>query len=207
MSAAALNDRDVAELVNQLRDIAMQHGASQSLRERIAEVVLPHMRRARDLERLAYEDPLTGLANRRRFDERLAEGRDSALLLIDLDDFKRVNDTLGHEAGDRLLQAVAGRLRAGVSRVDLVARLGGDEFAVLLADRGKRTPSPELVAMRLLRSLAGEVRLSGSVTVCAKASIGISAVAGPGHSQTALSLADRAMYISKAHGGMRWSSL
>ena len=85
---------------------------------------------------LAYDDPLTGIGNRRRFEaawERAwASGARLALVLLDIDHFKTINDTWGHDAGDRVLGAVATRLRAGVRATDVVARIGGDEFAVLL---------------------------------------------------------------------------
>src|SRR4030095_9271489 len=92
------------------------------------------------LERLSQEDPLTGLANRRRWDSELAvvcaQARDSgehvAVLLIDLDHFKQVNDRHGHAGGDRALKQVAGLLSRRIRSGDLVARLGGDELAVLL---------------------------------------------------------------------------
>ena len=92
------------------------------------------------LEQLSHEDPLTGLANRRRWDAVLAgtcasdDGRRPAVVLIDLDRFKQVNDRFGHQAGDAALVAVAGLLRERVRSGDLVARLGGDELAVLLPD-------------------------------------------------------------------------
>src|SRR4051794_34279774 len=84
-------------------------------------------------ERAADRDELTGLANRRAFDRILAElGSEAAVILIDLDNFKQVNDRLGHRAGDRLLRDVASELRTRVRESDVVARLGGDEFAVVL---------------------------------------------------------------------------
>ena len=96
--------------------------------------------RMRELERQASEDALTGLDNRRRFEKDLAAAmarsqRDrttGALLILDIDDFKRVNDSRGHPAGDRLIQEVAGVLRRRTRRSDTLARLGGDEFAVIL---------------------------------------------------------------------------
>jgi GGDEF domain-containing protein len=103
------------------------------------------------LERLAYQashDPLTGLANRTFFTERLAEavraGGPVTVVLVDLDGFKQVNDTLGHHAGDLMLVAVADRLRRSVRAGDTVARLGGDEFAMLLPDAARlpRCPRP-----------------------------------------------------------------
>ena len=91
------------------------------------------------LERLSVEDALTGLSNRRGFSSRLADAlardpRQVAVLCLDLDDFKAVNDSLGHPAGDAVLVTIAQRLRANVRSRDTVARLGGDEFAVLMTD-------------------------------------------------------------------------
>jgi diguanylate cyclase (GGDEF)-like protein len=91
------------------------------------------------LEHQAFHDPLTGLANRALFLDQLGEllasgRRDYTVLFLDLDDFKTVNDSLGHSVGDELLEAVAGRLRGSLKTGDLAARLGGDEFAVLLHD-------------------------------------------------------------------------
>ena len=96
--------------------------------------------RMRELQRQASHDPLTGLKNKRRFEEDLRtelarshrDGREGALLMLDLDNFKRVNDTLGHPAGDRVISEIAGVLRGRMRETDVVARLGGDEFAVVL---------------------------------------------------------------------------
>ena len=95
-----------------------------------------------ELSHQAHHDPLTGLANRALFSDRLQEaierhrllGQGFAVLVIDLDDFKAVNDAFGHAAGDHLLYAVAQRLRGAVRSIDTVARLGGDEFAIVLVD-------------------------------------------------------------------------
>ena len=99
---------------------------------------------------MADHDPLTGLPNRRKFETELERhiahvtryGSNGALLMIDLDHFKSVNDTRGHDAGDRLITAIAGLLKARVRASDIFARLGGDEFGVLLpqADRPSRAP-------------------------------------------------------------------
>ncbi|SDT79296.1 putative bifunctional diguanylate cyclase/phosphodiesterase [Actinoplanes derwentensis] len=104
----------------------------------------------RRLHHQAYHDPLTGLANRALFRERLVHAIDAhqergtpvAVLFADLDDFKLINDTFGHAVGDRVLQAIGERMRAGVRSQDLVARLGGDEFAIVLDQSGLPVPEP-----------------------------------------------------------------
>ena len=154
----------------------------------------------------AYHDPLTGLANRRRFVDdttvALAARREPgslAVLFLDLDDFKTVNDELGHAAGDQLLAAVADRIRGGVRDTDLAARLGGDEFGILLRDVPDVAYAADAAA-RLLESLEAPMVVSG-VEVTAGASIGI-ALDG---AQTVgvddlLGQADIAMYRAKAQG-------
>jgi diguanylate cyclase (GGDEF)-like protein/PAS domain S-box-containing protein len=157
-----------------------------------------------ELRRQASTDPLTGLLNRTAFSERLAAatvsidpGAPPAVLFVDVDDFKTVNDTLGHGAGDDLLVTVAGRLTADVRADDVVARLGGDEFAVLLtfAD-GERLRN---VADRLLSSLRAPMELAGS-SVTVTASIG-GALGAPGDTaERLLHNADTAMYSAKRSG-------
>lgn len=157
-----------------------------------------------ELRRQAQTDPLTGLLNRAAFSERLAaatgsidEAAPPAVLFVDIDDFKAINDTLGHAAGDELLLTVAGRLTADVRSDDVVARLGGDEFAVLLsfAD-GERLRD---VADRLLVSLRAPMALAGT-TVTVTASIG-GALGTPGDTaERLLHAADTAMYSAKRSG-------
>ncbi|MEU1642517.1 EAL domain-containing protein [Micromonospora zamorensis] len=154
------------------------------------------------LRRLAYGDQLTGLPNRLLFNRRLRlalrDGRPVAVLLLDLDGFKQVNDRFGHATGDTLLTGLAARMRAAVSDDGIIARLGGDEFAVLVD--GERPVSPERLAERLLDAL----RPSGDeedVGVHPSASIGI-AEYGPQHASHTdlLRDADIAMYAAKAAG-------
>jgi diguanylate cyclase (GGDEF)-like protein len=150
----------------------------------------------------AAHDPLTELANRRLLLERLAAPRDpgapsDALLYLDLDDFKAVNDSLGHVAGDELLVAVARRLGAAFRGEDLVARLGGDEFAVLLSAGGR--DAALVAAERVRRALAAPV-LAGGRRLAVTASIGV-AVREPGVAPDAfLRNADLAMYRAKDQG-------
>ena len=157
-----------------------------------------------ELSYRASHDPLTGLPNRRRFVERLdgALGRVNrpplAVLFIDLDDFKTVNDSLGHAAGDALLVAVAGRLQLLLRSDDLAARLGGDEFGIIL--EGQDVLGAERVADRLLAALDEPVEIEGR-DLLPRASIGI--VDGSANGTTAarlLSDADIAMYQAKRAG-------
>lgn len=156
----------------------------------------------------AYHDPLTGLANRTAFLERLEQalalaqrhGRRLALLFIDLDGFKPVNDTLGHAAGDAVLKAIAARLRTSLRAGDLVGRMGGDEFVVLLEEAGE-PGEPAEVARKLLAAVVQPV-LAGGRECCVSASIGISRHPVDGKdADTLLHGADEAMYLAKAQGG------
>jgi diguanylate cyclase len=158
------------------------------------------------LAHLAYHDPLTDLPNRVLMHDRLEQAaraayrdaRPLALLVMDLDGFKEVNDTLGHHAGDRVLQHVAARMRKTLREADTVARLGGDEFAVILpfADANGAV----LTAQKVLHELERPFILEGrSMTL--RASVGIACF--PDHGTTAQSLlqrADVAMYLAKGDG-------
>ncbi len=159
--------------------------------------------RAEQAEREARTDPLTGLANRRRFLEAVESelrrsersGRHPAVLMLDVDGLKEVNDRHGHLAGDRLLTLVADHLKRATRAGDLAARLGGDEFAVLLYDCNAETALR--VAERLCRSIGGE--RVGEVPV--SVSVGL-AVARPSEEAGALlERADRALYQAKRAGG------
>ena len=153
------------------------------------------------LRQQAHSDGLTGLANRTRFHERvaaaLAAPGEVSVLLLDLDGFKAVNDTMGHAAGDALLRAVADRLLGAVRAGDLVARLGGDEFALLLPD----CPAEEAdrTADRIQAALAVPVTVDG-VPLRAAASIGIARATPDADVEALLRDADMAMYAAK-HGG------
>jgi diguanylate cyclase (GGDEF)-like protein/PAS domain S-box-containing protein len=159
----------------------------------------------RQLERQAYEDVLTGLPNRAHLQDAIVrisrEHDDVAVLFIDLDAFKVVNDSLGHAAGDLLLQAVARRLAAGIRTGDLLARLGGDEFTVVVT--GERVDSISALADRLIRSLS-EPFLLGEQVAFIGASIGIATSRDGERSPIALLRnADAAMYRAKADGRNR----
>lgn len=154
----------------------------------------------------AYHDPLTGLANRVLFRQRVDEalrraggGRTSvAVLFVDLDDFKRVNDSLGHAEGDRLLVTVAARLLNATRGCDTVARLGGDEFAILLQNV-REVPDMAAVAERVLGAMQLPVPLDGR-EVLVGLSVGIARAAADDGPDDLLRNADVAMYISKKQG-------
>ncbi len=160
---------------------------------------------------LANHDPLTGLANRARFLEKLHEAllnadRDNcgcALVLLDLDRFKAVNDMLGHHVGDQLLKAVAQRLQECVRETDTVARLGGDEFVVILT-RIKSQDAAEAIAENILRELGKPGILDGQA-ISSGASIGIVLYPTDGNEVgDLLQKADLAMYRAKATGRNRY---
>lgn len=170
----------------------------------------------RDIRRMAYTDALTGLPNRLAFREALdrrlpaaaASGRGFALLFADIDDFKRVNDTLGHDAGDEALLQIAQRLRETVSHVGgeeaLLARFGGDEFVVLLgeaADGGDLRERASLLADGLVAELARPVLLSGGRPNFLGTSIGVTVFPqDAGDATTLLKNGDIAMYQAKVAG-------
>lgn len=153
------------------------------------------------LRRQALSDGLTGLANRRCLTQRITaalhETMPLALLLIDLDGFKQVNDTMGHAAGDALLVEVAAQLRATAGEQDLPARLGGDEFAVLLPDTS--LAGAERTADRLLVAFRTGVRIDGT-QMPVNASIGVAAAGPDATVETLLHDADLAMYMAKSEG-------
>ncbi|MDF1586245.1 sensor domain-containing phosphodiesterase [Marinimicrococcus flavescens] len=163
------------------------------------------------IRHLAHHDQLTGLPNRLLFNDRLerrlaAGGRDKAggaLLLLDLDNFKNVNDTLGHDAGDALLYVVASRLRARLRPEDTLARLGGDEFAVILGEPGGPEDAAQ-VARSLVTALAEPVAHEGRL-IHTGTSIGITLFPADGDSaEELLKNADLALYEAKAAGRGDW---
>jgi diguanylate cyclase (GGDEF)-like protein len=185
--------------------------ALDTLRSQVA-LALERAGLAAELARRASVDPLTGLANRALFSQRLREalarlgapGGTPALLLLDLDDFKTINDSLGHSHGDEVLIVVAERLRACLDQEDLAARLGGDEFAVLLPQVGDEAEAVA-VGERLAASLRSPVIVSGR-EVLARASVGVRlARGGDEDPERLLRDADMAMYAAKTagRGGVR----
>lgn len=168
--------------------------------------------RARRLEEAAYKDPVTGMPNRRLFDDRLAAAADAtrrktdrfAVLYIDLDDFKSINDKYGHHVGDAVLTAVGLRLRVCVRETDVVARLGGDEFGIFLTSLESSTYAEE-VAERIVAALRYPLNASDR-TFNTYASIGISKFPDDGtDAATLLRKADAAMYRAKEKGKSTYS--
>ena len=180
------------------------------LRRAQAELREAALQLERDAERLAFlahHDGLTGLPNRTMLSERgreavahaLRHAKSAAFLFLDLDNFKEVNDGLGHDVGDELLQAITARLRAAVRGGDFVARIGGDEFCVLLQDIAVPR-EVAAVAEKLLHELGKPYRV-GEHDVSCGASIGIACVPRDGDDvATLLRLADSAMYRAKSRG-------
>lgn len=174
--------------------------------------VLERKRTEERIQHMAHHDPLTSLPNRALFAEHLAHALAMAtrtkelfaVMLIDLDHFKQVNDTLGHAAGDHVLITATQRMRECLRASDLLARMGGDEFAIILAD----LPSPEaagLVADKIVHSVSLPIDLAGE-SVLIGASIGIAIF--PNHGQEAgalLANADKALYLVKERGRNTYS--
>jgi diguanylate cyclase (GGDEF)-like protein len=165
------------------------------------------------LERLAHQDPLTGLANRRRLFEALAgslraldSGSSVAVVFVDLDYFKEVNDALGHDAGDRLLVELARRLRRVARPGELVARVGGDEFVLVLDVAGPEDAGARVES--LMRSLDDRVE-SGGLRLAINVSIGVATI-GPEDADLSadevIQRADAAMYVAKTSGRNRWAA-
>jgi diguanylate cyclase (GGDEF)-like protein len=161
----------------------------------------------------SLRDELSGLGTRallmelggRRLATSVTHHRHAAVLLIDLDDFKGVNDSLGHAVGDQVLGVIGRRLRAALRETDIAVRLGGDEFAVLAGDLQVVGDIPVL-AERLLAAIRAPLHLD-DVVLTVRASVGVAAHLQDGQEMTdLLSAADRAMYQAKAGGGDRWCS-
>ena len=164
-------------------------------------------RAEQQMEYQSYHDSLTGLANRRLFQEHLTlalalaqrKRRPVAVLFLDLDHFKVVNDSLGHTLGDRLLLEIASRLRASVREGDVVARVGGDEFTIVLQELEKKEDAASM-AQRVLRIVAEPIDIEGQ-RLYITASIGITVYPDDGEDgETLLKNADNAMYRAKAVG-------
>lgn len=159
----------------------------------------------------AFHDSLTGLANRALFRDRVdhalthgaREAERIGVLFIDLDDFKTINDTQGHAAGDRVLQRVADMLLNATRGCDTVCRLGGDEFAVLL-ERVNQNEGPEVAAQRIVNALARPIETEPGRTVTVGASIGIAMQSRAEDRDELLRNADVALYEAKTRSRGRW---
>jgi diguanylate cyclase (GGDEF)-like protein len=165
----------------------------------------------KELHRFSHHDPLTGLPNRLLFNDRLdqvleraaREKQRCALLFLDLDGFKVINDTLGHASGDLLLQSIAVRLKGALRRSDTAARLGGDEFVVIMADIAHAEDGAPL-ARKLLETIAVPIEVAGE-QITMSASVGLSVYPDDGADRHALlKAADTAMYNAKAQGRNRY---
>ncbi len=164
-----------------------------------------------ELVHQAFHDSLTGLANRALFRDRVAHalsrrgrsGFDPAVIYIDLDGFKNINDGLGHEAGDKVLKEVADRLSGVVRSGDTVARLGGDEFAILVEESGHVYVEAEAIADRTLQAMMAPISL-GDRDVTLSASLGIAHGDALATASSLLRDADVAMYQAKTQGKARW---
>jgi diguanylate cyclase (GGDEF)-like protein/PAS domain S-box-containing protein len=190
-----LTDPDVRGVVVNLHDITDRKRAQE------------------ELSHQAFHDALTGLANRALFRDRLDHalernartGIDPAVIFLDLDGFKNVNDSLGHDTGDELLREIAVRLSAAVRRGDTVGRLGGDEFAVLIEQSNRPMDEATAVADRLLQAVRDPVQL-GEQRITISASLGIAIGDELSDSNSLLRDADVAMYQSKATGRNKWTA-
>ena len=161
------------------------------------------IQRLRQFQELAFRDPLTGLRNRRSFEERLEEecarvrrgrGYRFAVVVVDVDDFKSINDTLGHATGDQVLRAVAQLMKNHVRTVDLCYRIGGDEFAVVLPDTDER--GAQVVVGRLRKGVD-----PAYTTLPVPVGLSLGAAGCPPEdpdTDSVVAAADRAMYADKS---------
>jgi diguanylate cyclase (GGDEF)-like protein len=170
-------------------------GVDEPLRHslRLAGLVVAEERRRHALHRLAETDPLTGLANRAALDRRLARASGPVTLaLVDLDNFKPVNDRYGHDTGDAVLRVVAARLRGGLRAIDLAVRFGGDEFAIVFGE-GTDYADALTTARRVLRAIEAPIAAPDPVILSIGASVGVATAAAA----DVIQVADRALYEAK----------
>lgn len=202
VASLSAQHRDVLRTLEQR--VAARTTELEALNQHLLAQIAQRTRLERRLKFLVDRDPLTGLLNRRRFEEVLAEeggsekrtGRHGALLVIDLDHFKDVNDQLGHPAGDQLLKTVGDIIKGCVRKSDLVARLGGDEFGVLL--RRVNAAQAALVADAIVKATRHRKVMLGGQPVVVTASVGLAMLdASPAE---VLARADFAMYEAKRSG-------
>jgi diguanylate cyclase (GGDEF)-like protein len=185
-------DPTVGGLVLTLRDVTEQHELEQELKYQ------------------AFHDALTGLPNRLAFAQEAADaleesrrtGRTTGVLFVDIDDFKVVNDTMGHSLGDELLVGVAGRLAAAIRQTDMAARLGGDEFALLIEDAAD-VAAVESFAERIVRGFTEPFALT-EAAVLASVTVGVATSQDSADVGELLRHADLALYAAKGAGKRRW---
>jgi diguanylate cyclase (GGDEF)-like protein/PAS domain S-box-containing protein len=192
--------------VSVVRDV---HGSALHVIQQVQDIS-ERKERARQLEYLVDHDFLTGLYNRRWFERELAReierakryGTPGAVLVIDLDHFKDINDSLGHRAGDDLLKGVAGLLKLRARQADVLARLSGDEFALLLPQTS--ADDAEIVADEIVKTLSRRMAVSAAESVVVTASVGVAVSDGLTDTEL-LAYADLAMYEAKGAGRNRFA--
>jgi two-component system, cell cycle response regulator len=209
--APPLKGREMAELSEMMNRMA---GSLQSERDNLEKAVADRTRELQEanarLERLAVTDGLTGVYNHRRFQEGLASellrsartGRPCSVLMADVDLFKKVNDSMGHPAGDELLRRLAQVLNSALRGTDLLARYGGEEFAALLPETSKTVAGQVAERMRsaVETELNGDARWTQRITI----SIGVATYPDDGKTgEQALEAADQALYVAKHQGRNR----
>ena len=195
----SVDDEGVMDIIYTGRDASLRVVAERAL-----------LASQRELETLARVDSLTGLPNRRQFDERLAlavarsqrSGLPVALLYLDIDYFKRINDSHGHGVGDRVLRTFAERLSGCVRAGDLAARLGGDEFVVLVED-ALLPQAAEIIARKLIAMMDADIVVDG-IRVRATTSIGIAYCRFRTNAEDLMAAADAALYSAKKAGRNTW---
>ena len=200
------HEQSLLSTVAGLISVALENG-------QLAEAIKAMSVEKAELARRAFYDPLTQIANRSLFIETVATSlsqlassqRPIAVMFIDLDGFKEINDTFGHAVGDRVLSAVAARLRVQVRKLDLAARIGGDEFGMLL-DGMRHVSDAAVVAERIIETLRRPIPI-GDAMVTIGASVGVAVVEDASEVQDPEELmrrADMAMYLAKRQGKNRF---
>lgn len=201
-------------LMDEFRKLAQRHSRLERQLTKMARISDRYQaesrRLAEELERVSRTDSLTGLANRRALGDQLARevnranrvGTPMSLIMIDIDRFKRVNDTHGHEAGDRVLVAVAMALRGGLRDYDAVGRWGGEEFLALLPHTDEA--GAVSVAEHLRRAVASLAVPCGDEVVRPTVSLGIARLGSDEAIGSCVNRADEALYQAKAAGRDRW---
>jgi len=209
-TAVPITLRDRNYLIASIVDNSQRKQIQSELRKANESLQKEMIRRKRiqdRIEHLAYHDHLTGLANRLLFRDELDHavslsrrmGKQLAIMFLDLDGFKTINDTMGHATGDQLLKGVSSRLVAIVRKSDVVARIGGDEFVIMITNQ-RHAESMKLVAEKILNSFRDPFRLNGR-DYYLTTSIGVAIYPSDGeNAETLLKNADIAMYQAKQKG-------